>query len=210
MNDAALPDAHTSVSTTEAAALLGVSKPTVQRWVDQGHLRAWKTVGRHRRIELSSVHAFIAAKAPGRMVPMPVARRGAPQALSVLIVDDSAEDRQLLRALAARLLIGAVVEEADDGFAALVAIGRRVPDVLITDIMMPHMDGFEMLRHVCALRHGRPRVIVAVSNLAPARVAELGGLPPEVLLLRKPVSEAALLGAMGRSGVVARLPDPAG
>ncbi len=209
MNDASTPDARTSVSTTEAAGLLGVSKPTVQRWVDAGHLKAWKTVGRHRRIELASVQAFIAAKAPGR-VAMTVARGGgAPNALSVLVVDDSADDRRLLCALAGRILIGAAVDEADDGFAALVAIGRQVPDVLITDIMMPHMDGLEMLRHVCALKTGRPRVIVAVSNLAPARVAELGGLPPDVLLLRKPVSEAALLGAMGRSGVVARLPDPA-
>lgn len=210
MNDAPAPEiAHTSVSTTEAAALLGVSKPTVQRWVDLGHLKAWKTVGRHRRIELASVQAFIAAKAPGRVLS--VARGGAaPHALSVLVVDDSADDRRLLRALAGRILIGAAVDEAEDGFAALVAIGRQVPDVLITDIMMPHMDGLEMLRHVSALKTGRPRVIVAVSNLAPARVAELGGLPPDVLLLRKPVSEAALLGAMGRSGVVARLPDPAG
>ena len=208
MTDAPSPDPRTvSLSTTEAAGLLGVSKPTVQRWVDQGHLKAWKTVGGHRRVDLASVHAFIAAKSgdgAGREL-----RLAASQALSVLIVDDSPEDRALLGALAGRILIGATVEEADDGFSALVAIGRQVPDVLITDIMMPHRDGLEMLRHVCALKTGRPRVIVAVSNLAPARVTELGGLPPEVLLLRKPVSEAALRGAMGRSGVVARLPDVA-
>ncbi|CAM5790793.1 helix-turn-helix domain-containing protein [Rhizobacter fulvus] len=205
MNDANAPDARTSVSTTEAAALLGVSKPTVQRWVDRGHLKAWKTVGHHRRIELASVLAFIAEKSTGEVTPMP--RSAAPRALTVLIVDDSPEDRALLRALAVRVLFGATVDEADDGFAALVAIGRQVPDVLITDIMMPHMDGLEMLRHVCALETGRPRVIVAVSNLAPARITELGGVPKDVLLLRKPVSQAALLGAMGRSGLVAGLPD---
>jgi excisionase family DNA binding protein len=209
VNDASFPaDARSSVSTTEAAALLGVSKPTVQRWVDRGHLKAWKTVGHHRRIELASVQAFIAAQSGGVTAAPP--RVGVPHALSVLVVDDSADDRQLLCAQAGRILIGAEVVEADDGFAALVAIGRRVPDVLITDIMMPHMDGLEMLRHVCALKAGRPRVIVAVSNLAPTRIAELGGLPPDVLLLRKPVSEAALLAAMGRSGVVARLPDSPG
>jgi excisionase family DNA binding protein len=205
VNDTPAPDAHASVSTTEAAQLLGVSKPTVQRWVDQGHLKAWKTVGRHRRIDLDSLHAFIAAKSAGGA--MRGARPGTPRALSVLIVDDSPDDRALLRALAERILIGAAVDEADDGFAALLAVGRQVPDVLITDVMMPHMDGLEMLRHVSALKTGRPRVIVAVSNLSAARIAALGGLPADVLLLRKPVSEAALFGAMGRSGVVAGLPD---
>lgn len=204
MNDTIAPDAPTSISTTEAAQLLGVSKPTVQRWVDGGHLKAWKTVGRHRRIELASLRAFIAEKSGGDASAQ---RPGAPGALSVLIVDDSPDDRALLRALAERILIGAEVEEADDGFAALLAVGRRVPDVLITDLMMPHMDGLEMLRYINALKTGRPRVIVAVSNWAPAQVAERGGLPPEVLLLRKPISEAALSRAMARSGVVARLPD---
>lgn len=204
MNDILAPDAPTSISTTEAAQLLGVSKPTVQRWVDGGHLKAWKTVGRHRRIELASLRAFIAEKSGGDASAQ---RPGAPGALSVLIVDDSPDDRALLRALAERILIGAEVEEADDGFAALLAVGRRVPDVLITDLMMPHMDGLEMLRYINALKTGRPRVIVAVSNWAPAQVAERGGLPPEVLLLRKPISEAALSRAMARSGVVARLPD---
>ncbi|HEY9239302.1 MAG TPA: helix-turn-helix domain-containing protein, partial [Burkholderiaceae bacterium] len=155
MSDAPESDARTSVSTTEAAQLLGVSKPTVQRWVDSGHLKAWKTVGRHRRIELASLRAFIAAQSPQ-----------APPALSVLIVDDNADDRALLRALVERVLIGVAVDEADDGFAALLAVGRRVPDVLITDLMMPHMDGLEMLRRLSALATGRPRVIVAVSNWA--------------------------------------------
>jgi excisionase family DNA binding protein len=199
------PDARTSVSTTEAAALLGVSKPTVQRWVDRGHLKAWKTVGRHRRIELASVLAFIAEQAAGETAP--TSRAGSPRALSVLIVDDQPDDRALLRALAVRILFGAAIDEADDGFAALVAIGRHVPDVLITDIVMPHMDGLEMLRHVCALETGRPRVVIAVSNLAPARITELGGVPSEVLLLRKPVSQAALRGALGRAGLVTRLSD---
>lgn len=42
-------------STAEAAKRLGVSTKTIQSWVDDGALAAWKTVGGHRRILLESV-----------------------------------------------------------------------------------------------------------------------------------------------------------
>jgi excisionase family DNA binding protein len=48
-----------SISTLEAAKRLGVTVPTIQRWLDQGELRGWKTPGGHRRIALSSVQAYI-------------------------------------------------------------------------------------------------------------------------------------------------------
>jgi DNA-binding response OmpR family regulator len=61
----------------------------------------------------------------------------------VLIADDNADMRSyLLRILGARW----TVEAAADGNAALAAIRRQVPDVVLTDIMMPGLDGFELLR----------------------------------------------------------------
>lgn len=64
--------------------------------------------------------------------------------MRVLLVDD---EPNVLRALEREMRpLGHIVRTAPDGHAALEAIRRSTPDVLITDIRMPVMDGFELLR----------------------------------------------------------------
>lgn len=62
----------------------------------------------------------------------------------VLVVDDEAQIRRALRtALSGH---GYRVDVAEDGEAALVELASRVPDVLLLDLVMPGIDGFEVLR----------------------------------------------------------------
>jgi class 3 adenylate cyclase len=64
----------------------------------------------------------------------------------VLVVDDEEQNRTLLRdPLEAR---GYEVEEAENGMQALQKIARRPPDVILLDVMMPQMDGFEVCRRL--------------------------------------------------------------
>jgi CheY-like chemotaxis protein len=65
-----------------------------------------------------------------------------------------------------------------------------MPDLIVTDITMPHMDGVEMIRHLSTQGDARPPAIVAVSSHSAAHVDKLGGLPPGVTLLSKPVELA--------------------
>jgi excisionase family DNA binding protein len=177
VTDATIPAAPASYSTAEVARRLGVSIPTVQRWVDLGHLKAWKTVGGHRRIEAESAERMFRAQ-------------GAEQAvtpLSVMVVDDNPDDRDLLSALIETALPGAELSTADNGFQALVAIGQRVPDVLITDIVMPNMNGVEMLRQLSTRCVVRPRLILATSSQTPEQFAHLGPLPDGVDFVHKPI-----------------------
>jgi excisionase family DNA binding protein len=202
-------DPAASYSTATVARRLGVSVPTVQRWVDTGTLKAWKTVGGHRRIDAASADAFIRQLSQRQAFPLAgpglASRPGPP---SVLIVDDNPDDRDLLSAVAAEAFPGARISVAENGFEGLVNIGRAAPDVLISDIVMPHMDGIEMLRKVAGLGLGRPRVLVAVSSLSKPAVARRGPLPPGVLYAVKPVEPEALI-ALLRAGLAASLP-PAG
>ena len=63
----------------------------------------------------------------------------------VLVVDDNAEMRWYLQ----RLLRGRWrVDTASNGIAALQQIGRQMPDLIVADIMMPQMDGLELLRRL--------------------------------------------------------------
>ena len=154
-------------------------------------LRAWKTVGGHRRIDAASVDEFMAAQ---RLPVAPVApARTFP---SVLVVDDNPDDRDLLQALVEATLPGAVVRLADSGFEALVAIGQDAPDILCTDIVMPHMDGVEMLRHLASARTPGPRSIIVVTSLRDERLAPLAELPLALHLLHKPIQPAAFAAAL--------------
>ena len=177
MTDTATPSSPASYSTADVARRLGVSIPTVQRWVDLGHLKAWKTVGGHRRIEAESAERMF--RSQGAMQQ--------PSPMSVMVVDDNPDDRNLLSVLVETALPGSRISVAENGFQALVSIGQSVPDVLITDIVMPHMNGFQMLKELSTRCSVRPRMIFAVSSLTPKQFAALGELPADVKFLPKPI-----------------------
>lgn len=184
-------DTPNSFSTADAARRLGVSVPTVQRWVDLGHLKAWKTVGGHRRIEADSVDAFIETRA--RHEAATTGALPAPGGPLVLIVDDNPDDRDVLAALAEEAFEGAAISVAENGFQGLLSMGQGMPDVLITDVVMPHMNGLELLRHVATRCKTRPKLMVAVSSLTRHDLDKLGDFPPGVAFARKPIDADALV-----------------
>lgn len=68
-----------------------------------------------------------------------------PERLRVLLVDDEPLARRALRADCARMDDVEVVGEAEDGERALLAIERLRPDLVLLDVQMPGLDGFEVL-----------------------------------------------------------------
>ena len=182
--------AAASFSTAEAARRLGVSIPTIQRWVDAGRLKAWRTLGGHRRIDAASLEALIGSQARAGAMPSEAA------APSVLVVEDDPVDRELLASLVLATWPDARLGVAPNGFEALLVIGRDVPDIVISDIVMPHMDGLEMLRQLARSQLKLPRLLVAVSALKPAQVRKMGGLPPRVLFIAKPIEPEVAVAAL--------------
>jgi PAS domain S-box-containing protein len=87
--------------------------------------------------------------------------------VKVLIVDDEADARGLIQ----RLLLecDAEVTTAASASEALALMEREQPDVLVSDIGMPEVDGYELLRRVRALAHDRGRKIPAIALTAFAR-----------------------------------------
>jgi len=64
----------------------------------------------------------------------------------ILIADDDAQSRRVLRDMLTAK--GHIVAEAVDGEDALAAIRREAPDIILLDVMMPKLDGFEVCRRV--------------------------------------------------------------
>jgi CheY-like chemotaxis protein len=69
--------------------------------------------------------------------------------LTVLVVEDDRCTRALLAMILERQ--GYQIITAEDGMAGLAAFEQRRPDVIITDIKMPFMDGLELIRHIRAM-----------------------------------------------------------
>lgn len=172
-------------STRDAGKMLGVSLRTVQVWVDSGLLDAWKTVGGHRRITVESVRRLLDESAVARAAPQ--ADHAPDRPLTVLVVED---DVDLLRLYEVNLSLWEPpvnLLTASNGFDALLTIGGTPPDLLITDLAMPRMDGLQMLRTLRANRGFGRMAIAVVTGLDKADIELRGGLPDDILVLRKPV-----------------------
>ena len=126
----------------QAAKYLGVAQSTIRKWSDQGRLPAFYTPGGHRRYRRLDLDIFLERLGPGGH---------AKDGPLVLIVDDDAGLRGFVRAQLE--LEGYAVREAGSAEDGLAALEDEPPDLILLDVMMPQMDGWEMLRRVQE-RHG--------------------------------------------------------
>ena len=120
----------------QAARFLGVAQSTIRKWSDQGRVPAFYTPGGHRRFRRADLDAFLARSGPGRQQAGP----------AVLLVDDDERMRELVRMELERE--GYDVQEAASADEGLASIEARKPELILLDVMMPHVDGWEMLRRI--------------------------------------------------------------
>lgn len=168
-------------STREAAQLLGVSLRTVQLWVEGGVLSAWKTAGGHRRIPRGAVETLLAQRRDALQGETKAA------AFKLLVVEDEADLLKLYRLQVEGWGLPVQLLTAANGFEGLVRIGESRPDLLITDLNMPGMDGFRMIRSLRANPDFAAMEIVAVTAFGKEEIADRGGLPEDVRVFTKPV-----------------------
>ncbi len=174
-------------TTREAARMLGVSLRTAQLWAESGLLTAWKTSGGHRRITLESVDKLLSGKPPAEPAPAP--QEAAPR---ILVAEDDPIFQDLYEAMLACWAMQPRLTLASNGFDALVRIGLDRPDILITDLDMPGMDGFEMLRSLQSMPEMAHLAVIVVTGLSDAEIERRHGLPNNIPLLKKPIDFAAL------------------
>jgi excisionase family DNA binding protein len=169
------------LSTRQAALRLGVSLGTVQNMVESGALEAWKTAGGHRRIPAASVEAMLSRRKS--MTPSAHEPGGM---LDVLIAEDDTTLQALYRATFEHWNLPIKLRLVGNGFEGLLQVGQCVPDVLIADLMMPGMDGFEMIRHLRANPEFARMDIIVVSAIDREEILQRG-LPPDVTTFGKPI-----------------------
>ena len=117
-----------------------------------------------------------------------------------------ADDSKVVRVKTSRLLAqhGYRVVLAEDGAQAAQLIEQEVPLVLITDVEMPGIDGFELTRQVRATAAWADLPVLMITSSDDKREqAEAAGVTQ---LLGKPYSEEALLAAIERARQAVRVP----
>jgi two-component system, NtrC family, sensor kinase len=98
----------------------------------------------------------------------------------VLVVEDEADTRELLRRLLERE--GFAVVEAETGRVALDRVRAQPPGLILLDLMMPEMDGFEFLAELRQTGgRGIPVVVVTAKDLTPADHERLNGQVQRIL-----------------------------
>lgn len=176
-----------SLTTRQAGGLLGVSVRTVQLWVEGGLLDAWKTPGGHRRIPRSSVDELLASRPRSAGASKPLERPEQANRLRVLLVEDDARLRRLYELTMKSWKLPLDLYAAENGFEALLHAGNSPPHLLITDLDLPGIDGFEMLKSLRARPIEEIGEIIVVSGLEDDEIQARGGLPDGVSRYTKPV-----------------------
>jgi excisionase family DNA binding protein len=182
-------------STKEAAATLGVSHRTVQLWVENGTLQAWRTAGGHRRITVESVNRLVDGRRIAIGAPPAPASAPAPGKPRVLVVDDDPLMLRLYELEMAGWGLDFEVVKANNGFEALIRIGEQRPDLLVSDLNMPGMDGFRMIRTLREDSGTAGMNMIVVSGLDRATIKAMG-LPTDIPVFPKPVPFGELRSAV--------------
>jgi excisionase family DNA binding protein len=192
-------------TTRQAAERIGVSHRTVQMWVENGALQAWKTAGGHRRVTNASIERMLDGRRAVLAAPSVTADSARPilplgPARTVLIVDDDATLLRLYELEIATWGMDLAVRKASNGFEAMMCIGQARPDILVSDLHMPNMDGFGMIRSLRGNPATASMPMVVISGMDKPTVLAMG-LPIDVPYLTKPAPLAAL-----RAAVTSALP----
>ncbi len=175
-----------------AAKLLGASTDAVEALVEKGEIEAWKTLGGHLRLLLPAINAYLYKSNPQRALldPHPGSR------LSVLVVEDDEDARELYKNHFDDWDLALDCSFMPSALEALVDISTMRPNLLITDMNMPGVDGMEMLRAIKRNPQLLGMQILVISGMPKEAVEKRGGLPPSSIYLEKPINFDWLQGYM--------------
>lgn len=145
-------------TTSEVARYCAVTNDGVLKWIKSGKLRAFSTPGGHYRVSSEDFREFL------EKYEIPIDEAfftGQSRTRTVLVVDDEADIRDIVRRVLRDTEPTLRIEEASDGYEAGIKIGQLQPDLIVLDVMMENdsagyevneavkfAPGFESIRHI--------------------------------------------------------------
>jgi len=166
-------------SALEVAKLCGVVNQTAINWIKNNHLKAFNTPGGQFRVYPEDLMEFMRS----RNIQVPVEVRIAcgervSVSDSLIIVDDDRGLNSVVAKFISKKLPSLPVYQAFDGFEAGSLMSEKQPSILLLDLNLPGIDGFDLCRKINeSERFGKPAIIIitALENEeVEAKVKELG------------------------------------
>lgn len=146
-----------NLTTFVIADLLSVDPGSVANWIDQDRLRAYRTPGGHRRVRVEDLLEFL------RKQKMPIPPELQTKPPCVIVVDDEIAVAQVIAKALKKANPQWEVLEANDGFQAGAMVSTKRPEVVILDLRMPGMDGFEVCQRLKADPETRNVAVLAIT-----------------------------------------------
>lgn len=141
-----------------ASKYCNVSSKTIINWIDAGHIKAYRTLGGHRRINRKDLETFMERQ--GIPIPETVVEDNRKK---ILVVDD---DPIIVESIVQSLEEDEHdydVISAADGFEAGLQVNHFKPHILILDIMMPDIEGYDVCQKIKSAPETKDTKIIVLS-----------------------------------------------
>jgi excisionase family DNA binding protein len=177
------------LTTGQVAKACQVSLMAVKKWIRQGKLKAFQTPGGHFRIAEDEFQRFQATHR------FPVQREGPPR---ILVVDDNPEIVEMLLGLLETTRPTPKLEGASNGYEGLLKVGTFRPHLLVLDLRMPDLDGYEVCRRIKGDPATQATKVLAITAYAEESAREAALKSGADAFLAKPFANKELLAQVRR------------
>jgi len=167
------------ISLGTAARMLNVTENTLHSWILNGVIDSSRKFDNRLVLDKHEIYSILKKR---EEIEHPSGNEG----ITVVLVEDDAALLELYSNWIYELGRGINLITAANGYEGLLRIGQFSPELVITDLMMPKMDGFELINTIHNNEYHKYCKIIALTALTPQQIEEKGGLGNHISLLTKP------------------------
>jgi excisionase family DNA binding protein len=185
-------DGDRLLTSHEVGALLQVNPSSINKWVKEGRISAFRTPGGHRRIRARDLVEFL----DGHQMPVPLRLESAARRRIIVVDTDASAVKALekgLRPYQDRVQLVSSPNAID----ALVQIGLTRPHLVLLDASMDELDAIEVCKRIKANPETRGIVIILASGHVTSALENKAAQAGANRVMRKPIEAAQLVADLG-------------
>jgi len=148
-------------TTGEVAKITGISQKTIKNYCSQGKIISETTpITNYRRIPKEDLVRFLESNS------IPLEKLNQTVEKKILVTDDDPQIVRLISQYLAAINPSFIIETAGNGYEACIKAGIFIPDLLVLDLNMPKVDGFEVLRNIKTVPETRNAEVIICTGFA--------------------------------------------